>query len=85
MSDELRRKSYVRVGDELYPEDFYRQSWRKSREEPAGTSEQRLQKRAADLYDLVRRALANPASWVEWQREAIAVVDYIENKKGGTR
>lgn len=53
------------MADELYPE---------------GASETRLRSRAADLYDLVRRALANPESWVEWQREAIAVVDYIEGR-----
>lgn len=45
-------------------------------------SERRLRERAADLYDLVRRALGNPTSWVEWQREAIAVVDHIEGRKG---
>lgn len=72
MSDELRRKSYVRVGDELYPEG------------PLPTWHSRLtrsREMAPQLLALVKAALANPESWVEWQREAIAVVDFIE--KGG--
>lgn len=64
------------MSDELYPEA--------GEHFPNGDPlwQYRLERRAADLYDLVRRALANPESWVEWQREAIAVVDHIEGRKG---
>lgn len=58
------------MSDELYPE-----------EQVTLDRLGRAQNRAWDLYDLVKAALANPTSWVEWQREAIAVVDYVERGK----
>lgn len=68
------------MADELYPETPFGRWARGALDEE---KLRRMRLRAPELYDLVKAALANPESWVEWQREAIAVVDFVE--KGGAK